>query len=266
MNSLIVLSLILISGAKHSFSSHQTFIAHSELLEEVKPNNTLISSDNPSVIAVKQLKSILDTNYDKNFPPNLGEKQSIGVNVTIYIIKYKFDHDDKETYIDLYFRQKWFDKRLNISETGVPVQSGQYLVDKVWTPDTFFSTTSSVKSSKYPAPNVFIRINQNGNIIYSQRLQLINYCNQNGTDSYVCTLDIESYGYSQKDIEYNWGNGLEDKVVTINSNLDVNKYKLVKFEHVKNIEVLSTGNYSILKLNLHFVKQNRVKSESKEDD
>ena len=75
----------------------------------------------------------------------------------------------KELSIDMYFRQIWTDQRLQFSDYGINVAGGQSLVDKIWTPDTFFSSVSTIRPVKYPAPNVFVKISPTGDILFTQR-------------------------------------------------------------------------------------------------
>jgi len=261
MNSLIVLCLILICGAEYSFSAFMgtnlSDILKTKVSKNEKSIDTISSSDNPSLSAVKQLNSILDNeSYDKNVSPNLGENETLNVTVTMHIIYSKLDPEQKQLYIDLFFRQKWVDKRLYISENGEPVVGGQSLVDKVWIPDTFFPYGSSIRAVKYPTPNLFINIKPNGNILYSQRYQFINYCNQNETDSYVCTFRLESYGHTQKDIDYSWG-----KSADISDNFNkIGSYQMNHIVSDKRTINLSFGTYSALEVKLYFVKRLRLNS------
>ena len=89
--------------------------------------------------------------------------------------------------MDLYFRQKWSDKRLYSSDIEVPVVGGKWLFDKIWTPDTFFSTVSTINSLKYPTPNVFVKIDSNGTVFCSQRFAIICYIH------HILTIGITLY-------------------------------------------------------------------------
>ncbi len=70
--------------------------------------------------------------------------------------------------IDIYFRQKWIDERL-VSNSGIDIVSGQEIADKIWIPDTFFPSVSSIKHFKYPTTNTFVKISPTGEVLMSQR-------------------------------------------------------------------------------------------------
>ncbi len=70
--------------------------------------------------------------------------------------------------IDVYFRQKWIDERL-VSNNDIVIIGGQEMVDKIWIPDTFFSSVSSIKHVKYPTTNTFVKISPTGEVFMSQR-------------------------------------------------------------------------------------------------
>ncbi len=68
----------------------------------------------------------------------------------------------------MYFRQKWIDQRF-LSDSGIDITGGQEIVDKIWIPDTFFSSVSSIKHFKYPTTNTFVKISPTGEVLMSQR-------------------------------------------------------------------------------------------------
>ncbi len=70
--------------------------------------------------------------------------------------------------LDIYFRQKWIDERL-VSNSDIVIIGGQEMVDKIWIPDTFFSSVSSIKHVKYPTTNTFVKISPTGEVFMSQR-------------------------------------------------------------------------------------------------
>ena len=69
----------------------------------------------------------------------------------------------------MYFRQKWTDSRLANPSAQEVVIGGQSLKDSIWTPDTFSATAESVRTLKDPKPNVFVKVEPNGSVLYSER-------------------------------------------------------------------------------------------------
>ncbi len=70
--------------------------------------------------------------------------------------------------IDIYFLQKWIDERL-VSNSIIDIMGGQEIVDKIWIPDTFFPSVSSINDVKYPTTNTFVKISPTGDVFMSQR-------------------------------------------------------------------------------------------------
>jgi hypothetical protein len=113
--------------------------------------------------------------------------EPINVNITLYVLDYEICSKEKVFYsllfqffkkfyllfiqellIDMYFRQKWIDERF-LSDSGIDIIGGQEIVDKIWIPDTFFSSVSSIKHVKYPTTNTFVKISPTGEVLMSQR-------------------------------------------------------------------------------------------------
>jgi hypothetical protein len=113
--------------------------------------------------------------------------EPVDVDITLYVLDYEICSKEKVFYsllfqffeklylffiqellIDMYFRQKWIDQRF-LSDSGIDITGGQEIVDKIWIPDTFFSSVSSIKHFKYPTTNTFVKISPTGEVLMSQR-------------------------------------------------------------------------------------------------
>jgi len=209
------------------------------------------TDENPSVLAFKQLNKKLSESYDKSISPKLGEETPLDVGITLYVMDFGFCSKDKELSIDMYFRQSWNDPRLELSESAINVTGGQDLADKLYIPDTFFHSVSSIKSMKYPTPNIFARVSPNGDILLSQRYQATIRCLKLETnlskDSriYNCPLVIESYGHSSVDILYKWAKGNNDSIKMIELK-DQRDFEILEAKAVVKTTQLRIGNYSSL--------------------
>jgi len=218
------------------------------------------SRDNPTVKAHKQFYEKLNdkTQYEKTFSPKLGESGAVEVGVTLFALKLDLCAKNKELNLDIYFRQKWTDDRL-ASDSANPIIGKQELVDKIWIPDTFFSSSSYVKSNKYPTPNIFARVMPNGEVLLSQRFQTTVDCSfpsvlESGDVN--CTLDMESYGYNANDIVYKWDKGI--KSIGVSSRVSNDEYTFKGYDAKTESQMLSTGNYSRLVAEFYFIK-NEIK-------
>ncbi len=109
----------------------------------------------------------------------------------------------KEYSVDCYFRQEWFDPRLNFENStwnSVGDIALHYdLVNKVWTSDAFFRNGKDAKFHAITVPNRLMRIYPNGKILYSQRLTLKLDCPMRlqkfPLDNQTCAINIGSCKY-----------------------------------------------------------------------
>lgn len=71
--------------------------------------------------------------------------------------------------MDCYFRQTWLDSRLSFTGVIQTVTLGISTLDKIWKPDTYFLNGQQSYLHTVTVPNRFVRINQEGRVLYSQR-------------------------------------------------------------------------------------------------
>lgn len=219
------------------------------------------SSDNAKLNAYKQFYEKLNNKslYEKLFSPKLGESEAVEVGLTLHALKLDVCTKNKELNLDIYFRQKWTDKRLANDNSPFDIIGKQELVDKIWIPDTFFSSSSSVKVNKYPTPNIFVKITPKGEVLLSHRYQTAVNCIF-PTELYEkevnCTLDVESYAFTANDIVYKWDKGVNS--ISVSSQVPTDEYTFKGFEGKEKREILSTGNYARLQAEFYFLK-NEIK-------
>ena len=68
-------------------------------------------------------------------------------------------------------------------------------------------------------------------------------------DSQVCTLEIESYGYTMSDLVYVWN---DHKSVEMNPEVSLAEFHVVGYRKRRVLEVLTSGNYSRLCVDIMF--------------
>ncbi|CAH1406301.1 unnamed protein product [Nezara viridula] len=73
--------------------------------------------------------------------------------------------------VDLYLRQKWHDERLQHPDiTEVLDLNDPNLVKAIWKPEVYFPNAKHAEFQFVTVPNVLIRINPDGEILYMLRL------------------------------------------------------------------------------------------------
>ena len=89
---------------------------------------------------------------------------------------------------------------------------------KVWMPDTFFRNEKIGRSHKILAPNLYIRLFPNGDVLYSIRVSLVVACSMQLSlfplDEQICHLNVASCecrggrgvpgGWTSSDLVYMW--------------------------------------------------------------
>ncbi|KRX62724.1 Gamma-aminobutyric acid receptor subunit beta, partial [Trichinella sp. T9] len=157
------------------------------------------------------------TYYDKRLRPNYGGR-TVDVGITMHVSSISAVSE------------------VEMEELTV---GWEYTKD-IWVPDTFFPNEKKSYMHTATTHNSFLRIKGSGEVLTSQRLTVTASCpmllHLFPLDSQECTLEIESYGYSEADTKYRW---LENKTVTMDENRTI---------------TLSTGNYSRLHVKFVFVR------------
>jgi gamma-aminobutyric acid receptor subunit beta len=141
--------------------------------------------------------------------------------------------------LTLYLNQYWHDDRLIFGNKSEEMTLTGEIIDKFWLPDTFFPNDKSAYLHDVTEKNKMIRLNGNGEILYGMRFTSTLACMMDlrryPLDQQNCTVEIESYGYTQADVIMRWKNGRA-------SVLDLDKVQLPQFT-ILNYETISYGMY-----------------------
>ena len=71
--------------------------------------------------------------------------------------------------MDCYFRQSWIDRRLEFRGHLQTLTVSNRMLERIWKPDTHFYNGKHSYLHTMTSPNKFIRISQDGRILYSMR-------------------------------------------------------------------------------------------------
>ncbi|XP_076298686.1 resistant to dieldrin isoform X7 [Lasioglossum baleicum] len=207
------------------------------------------------------ISAILDSfsvSYDKRVRPNYGGPP-VEVGVTMYVLSISSLSEVKMDFtLDFYFRQFWTDPRLAFKQrTGVETLSvGSEFIKNIWVPDTFFVNEKQSYFHIATTSNEFIRIHHSGSITRSIRLTITASCPMNlqyfPMDRQLCHIEIESFGYTMRDIRYKWNAGLQS--VGISNEVELPQFRVLGHRQRHSTIHLSTGNYSRLACEIQFVR------------
>jgi len=188
-------------------------------------------------------------------------QNKVNVSLSLYMRAF-FEVNLSKGFMDsqVTFRQRWNDERLvfsnkpEFSDVEYITVNSEYFKN-LWTPDTFFRNEIDSHTFENMSPNFYTRVFPNGDVLYSSRLNLKTTCNamwNQDTNIVNCPIQIASYGWQSKDIEYSW---MTDSPLYINKEgaffsnflLETEKYST----STKEIKT-STGVYNSANVNFVF--------------
>ncbi|KAH9383455.1 hypothetical protein HPB48_024964 [Haemaphysalis longicornis] len=131
--------------------------------------------------------------------------------------------------MDCYFRQSWMDRRLAFRGSMPSMTLSISMLQKIWRPDTSFLNGKHSYLHTITQPNKFVRLAQDGTVLYSSRLTVSASCPMNlekfPMDTQRCPLRIGSSGYPAKDVMFRWN---PKRRVVIASDMKLNQFDLVR--------------------------------------
>ncbi|CAB4067761.1 Glycine receptor subunit alpha-2 [Lepeophtheirus salmonis] len=113
--------------------------------------------------------------------------------------------DTMDYQVDLYLRQHWFDSRLNHPGLLEPMDlNDPNLVKALWKPEVYFPNAKDAEFQYVTVPNVLVRIDPGGAILYMLRLKLKFSCmmelSKFPLDEQYCTMEIASFSKTTKEL------------------------------------------------------------------
>jgi len=208
---------------------------------------------------VVNLTAIMDqmlVGYDKRLRPNYGV-DPVTLGISMYVVSTdELSEKNMDFTMTAYFRQFWHDPRLaferrpNLNKLVV----GPEFLSKIWKPDTFFVNTKSVEKQDIPAESTFGRIMHSGDVLWSSRLTFKATCPMDLThypaDNQLCTLEIESFGYTMSDIRFRWEDG--ERSFQMSPDVSLPQFNVLGYRQRIVEASLSSGNYSRLLADIAF--------------
>ncbi|XP_064636322.1 gamma-aminobutyric acid receptor subunit alpha-5-like [Lineus longissimus] len=208
--------------------------------------------DKDSVI--QNISKILDTlldGYDQMLRPGFGGAPTV-IKTDINIRSMgPIDEVDVAYSMDCYFRQYWTDKRLRFKgpKRSLPVHIS--ILKRIWKPDTFFQNGRGSYLHMITTPNKLLRINEDGQILYSMRLTIKASCPMYleyfPIDNQVCPLIFGSYAYNRNDVVYEWRHSNRSSV-EISRDMRLSQFDLTDYPQQNFTIVTEKGEYSIMRV------------------
>ncbi|XP_017059050.1 gamma-aminobutyric acid receptor alpha-like [Drosophila ficusphila] len=191
------------------------------------PSSWLTQSNNHANIS--ELLDNLLRGYDNSIRPDFGGPPAT-IEVDIMVRSMGPISEVDMTYsMDCYFRQSWVDKRLAFEGAQDTLALSVSMLARIWKPDTYFYNGKQSYLHTITTPNKFVRIYQNGRVLYSSRLTIKAGCPMNLADFPMdiqkCPLKFGSFGYTTSDVIYRWNK--ERPPVAIAEDMKLSQFDLV---------------------------------------
>ncbi|XP_075249837.1 gamma-aminobutyric acid receptor subunit rho-1-like isoform X2 [Convolutriloba macropyga] len=203
------------------------------------------------------LKLLVAKNYENRLRPGPkgNPRGPLMVNVSLHIVNIgpvsEFDMTFK---LGVYFRQFWVDSRLKFNGNR-SVTLSEDLLDALWLPDSFFHSEIISNVHKVTKENVFFRIEPTGYILMSIRATVTSRCPMNlryfPMDTQICELRIASYGYTNKDLMYQWH---YRDIIAVENDTTLANFRLINFTLTSFNRTITTGSWSTLAVQFTFVR------------
>ncbi|XP_067118249.1 gamma-aminobutyric acid receptor alpha-like isoform X1 [Centruroides vittatus] len=157
---------------------------------------------------VSELLDSLLQGYDHHLRPGLGVNPTkVYIDIEVRSMG-PISEVDMTFSLDCYFRQKWIDKRLAFTGIMTTLALSISMLEKIWKPDTYIYNGKYSYLHTITSPNKFVRLYQDGQVLYSSRLTIRASCPMKlanyPMDFQACSLYIGSFGYSPNDVIYQW--------------------------------------------------------------
>ncbi|KPP79286.1 gamma-aminobutyric acid receptor subunit rho-1-like [Scleropages formosus] len=152
--------------------------------------------------------------------------------------------------VTLYLRHYWKDERLSFPSTNNQSMTfDSRLVKKIWVPDMFFVHSKRSFTHDTTTDNVMLRVHPDGNVLYSLRVTVTAMCNMDLSrfplDTQTCSLEIESYAYTDEDLMLYWKKG--NNSLSTDERISLSQFLIQKFHTTTKLAFYSsTGWYNRL--------------------
>ncbi|XP_036397965.1 gamma-aminobutyric acid receptor subunit rho-1-like [Megalops cyprinoides] len=206
----------------------------------------------------EQLLRIED--HDFTMRPGFGGPAiPVGVDVQVESLD-TISEVDMDFTMTLYIRHYWKDERLAFPSTNN--QSMTFdgrLVRKIWVPDMFFVHSKRSFIHDTTTDNVMLRVYPDGKVLYSLRVTVTAMCNMDLSrfplDTQTCSLEIESYAYTDDDLMLYWKKGNES--LKTDDRISLSQFLIQKFHTTTKLAFYSsTGWYN--RLYIHFTLRRHI--------
>uniref|UniRef100_A0A3P8RNH4 Gamma-aminobutyric acid receptor subunit rho-1 n=1 Tax=Amphiprion percula TaxID=161767 RepID=A0A3P8RNH4_AMPPE len=181
-----------------------------------------------------------------------GPAVPVGVDVQVESLD-AISEVDMDFTMTLYLRHYWKDERLAFrSNTNHSMTFDGRIVKKIWVPDMFFVHSKKSFTHDTTTDNVMLRVYPDGKVLYSLRVTVTAMCSMDLShfplDTQTCSLEIESYAYTDDDLMLYWKEG--NRSLNTDERISLSQFLIQEFHTTTRLAFYSsTGWYNRLYIN-----------------
>ncbi|GFQ98560.1 glycine receptor subunit alpha-3 [Trichonephila clavata] len=214
-----------------------------------------------NILTQEYLMNLKNSGYNRDIMPdgNYGYGSPVDVLCTMHVLDVtKVDDLNMDYRITLYFRQSWNDSRLSFLEQDI---HSVVLNDPkhIWTPDLFFVQEKEGNHHSIIVPNTFLRINPEGEVLYSVRVSVTLSCPMDFKkfphDKQQCVFMIESYGRTRDKLELSWDRRKMNPPITVNEHINLLLFKVKDVKEKVRHAKFTFGEYTALEVSMIFERK-----------
>ncbi|XP_018584511.1 gamma-aminobutyric acid receptor subunit rho-2-like isoform X1 [Scleropages formosus] len=249
---LLLLCLVLLAESRRSRIRRRRWTG----AVETQKHGTSLSAKAQDVTKSRKLKTehlLQVDDHDFTMRPSFGGPAiPVGVDVQVESLD-SISEVDMDFTVTLYLRHYWKDERLAFpSSTNKSMTFDGRLVKKIWVPDVFFVHSKRSFIHDTTTDNIMLRVFPDGHVLYSLRVTVTAACNMDFSrfplDSQTCSLELESYAYTDEDLMLYWKNG--DESLSTDDRISLSQFLIQKFHTTSRLAFYSsTGWYNRLYIN-----------------
>ncbi|XP_054157554.1 glycine receptor subunit alpha-2-like [Oppia nitens] len=229
-----------------------TFTSSSQLHQQQQDNYQILASQRSKFESdsnLSQLDSLLK-GYDRRALPtsHLGIPTVVECEIFIRSIG-SINPESMDYEVDLYLRQSWFDERLRTGNGSRALDlNDPKLVQMIWKPEVFFANAKSAEFQYVTVPNVLVRLETGGKILYMLRLKLRFSCMMDliryPMDSQICAIELASFSKTTSELMLKWS---DISPVKLYDKLKLPQFLITNVNTTLCKETFHIGEYSCLK-------------------
>ncbi|KAE8614436.1 hypothetical protein XENTR_v10008158 [Xenopus tropicalis] len=213
---------------------------------QLQSNMLLLNGEDMAALTGSQA---IMKDYNKYLRPKFNEKP-IEIAVSLEVASIDAVSEENMDYTaTINLRQRWTDERL-VFEGNRSITLDARLVESLWVPDTYIVDSKKSFLHDVTVENRLVRLFANGTVLYAIRITTTVACKMDLTkypmDRQTCKLQLESWGYSEKDLTYVWMRA-NDSVRGMD-HLQLAQYTVEQYYTTNSIGKDETGNYPRLAL------------------